>query len=155
MTRYALLFSYLILCIAGCHANHTSSSSEHGESGASDGGDSPQNDTDAETGSVDGNHTDDATETEWTKEETVRATSEILCRRLVFCFGEDFIQMNDCLAELISGADNNECPTFNADRVAPCITCMEDRIGCTEIEGITLQGYPLESYCPICDGLCN
>lgn len=102
--------------------------------------------------------TDDQGEThgdEWTEDEAIVASSNILCQHLVACFGEDYIQFDDCLDQQISGSNTNECVGFNASRVQPCILCLEERIACPEIEGMILQGYPLGTYCPICDEICD
>lgn len=173
---YVTLFSFLVLGMTCCgDPTSPSSPSNQGLEGGpcnpdstctgnlvcvegstcrrpSDGGDNQTTETqsDTDTDEQGGTH-----ENEWTKDEAIVTSSTILCEHLVACFGDDFIQFNDCLEQQISSADNDDCLTFDADKVQPCITCLEERIACPEIRGMTLMGYPLSTYCPICDEICD
>ena len=109
----------------------------------------------ADAGGSDADTANEVGDTSWTRDAAVTAAADTLCTRLIGCYGEDYIQMTDCVQELKIGSDSDGCTTYHAEQADACLSCLEKNIHCEEIRGLTLLGYPLSTYCPECDLMCS
>jgi hypothetical protein len=86
-------------------------------------------------------------------EDAIADSSEILCDRLVTCYGEENVD-DDCEDVLEKEFTNIGCKNYDDAQTEPCLNCLEDDLDCTEVNDIVL-GAPLGAYCGVCDLMCD
>jgi len=86
-------------------------------------------------------------------DDAIADSSEILCDRLVTCYGEENVA-DDCEDVVEKELTNTGCKNYDDEQTEPCLNCLEDDLDCTEVDAI-FQGAPLGDYCGVCDLMCD